>query len=118
VFRLCTRAVNGMKTRSSSGKERDNETGLDYFGARYLSAAQGRFTSADAPFADQHQADPQSWNLYTYVRNNPLKYIDPNGEKVILTNLDTERDDARKKLRDVALQRLKDMMDCNDFGLL
>ena len=36
-----------------TGKERDNESGLDYFGARYFSGAGGRFTSADAPFADQ-----------------------------------------------------------------
>ena len=62
-----------------TGKERDNESGLDYFGARYFSGAGGRFTSADAPFADQGGADPQSWNLYTYTRNNPLKYVDPDG---------------------------------------
>ena len=62
-----------------TGKERDAETGLDYFGARYLSAAQGRFTSPDAPFADQKPEDPQSWNLYSYVRNNPLRYTDPTG---------------------------------------
>ena len=62
-----------------TGKERDNESGLDYFQARYFSGAGGRFTSADAPFADQGAADPQSWNLYTYTRNNPLKYVDPDG---------------------------------------
>ena len=62
-----------------SGKERDAETGLDYFGARYFSGAQGRFTSPDEPFADQSPADPQSWNMYAYVRNNPLKNTDPNG---------------------------------------
>lgn len=55
-----------------TGKERDAETGLDYFGARYMSAAQGRFTSPDAPFPDQRPTDPQSWNLYSYTRNNPL----------------------------------------------
>ena len=53
--------------------------GLDYFGTRYFSAAQGRFASADAPFADQHPADPQSWNMYAYVRNNPLRFVDPDG---------------------------------------
>ncbi len=62
-----------------TGKERDAESGLDFFGARYFSGAQGRFTSPDAPFADQHTIDPQSWNLYAYVRNNPLKNTDPNG---------------------------------------
>ncbi|MBK9170765.1 MAG: hypothetical protein IPM24_25370 [Bryobacterales bacterium] len=54
-----------------TGKERDAETGLDSFG--------GRFTSADAPFADQQESDPQSWNLYSYVRNNRLRFIDPTG---------------------------------------
>jgi RHS repeat-associated protein len=52
-------------------KERDNETGLDYFGARYYTSIQGRFVSPDRPFADQFQANPQSWNSYSYVRNSP-----------------------------------------------
>ena len=65
-----------------TGKERDQETGLDYFGARYFSGAQGRFTSPDIPLIDQHVHDPQSWNLYTYGRNNPLKNVDPTGNIV------------------------------------
>ena len=64
-----------------TSKERDSETGLDYFGARYFSSVQGRWTSADAPFADQHAQNPQSWNLYGYVTNNPLRLIDPNGRQ-------------------------------------
>jgi len=63
-----------------TGKERDAETGLDYFGYRYFSSAQGRWTSPDQPFADQHPEDPQSWNMYGYVRNNPLAHVDPNGK--------------------------------------
>jgi hypothetical protein len=43
----------------------------------------GRFTSPDKPFADQHIENPQSWNLYTYTLNNPLRYVDPNGEGVV-----------------------------------
>ncbi len=62
-----------------SGKERDSETNLDYFGARYFSGAQGRFTSPDKSFADQHPGDPQSWNLYVYVGNNPLRFVDLTG---------------------------------------
>jgi RHS repeat-associated protein len=72
---------NGGRVKFT-GKERDAETGLDYFGARYFSGAQGRFTSPDAPFADQHVADPQSWNLYSYTRNNPLRYLDDTGRGV------------------------------------
>lgn len=41
----------------------------------------GRFTSPDQPIVDQNPEDPQSWNLYGYVRNNPLRYTDPTGEK-------------------------------------
>ena len=70
--------------RKFTGKERDAETGLDYFGARYLSSAQGRFTSPDwsptpqaVPYADL--TDPQTLNLYSYVRNNPLSRADADG---------------------------------------
>ena len=48
-------------------------------GARYYGSALGRFTSPDEPLADQSPGDPQSWNLYSYVRNNPLANVDPNG---------------------------------------
>ncbi len=60
-----------------TSKERDNETGLDYFLARYYSSAQGRFTSAD-PLGG-HTEDPQTLNRYTYVRNNPPVLTDPTG---------------------------------------
>src|SRR5205809_6176941 len=61
-------------------KERDNESGLDYFGARYYSSAQGRFTSVDLIMihADR-MLEPQRLNLYMYSRNNPLRFIDPDG---------------------------------------
>jgi hypothetical protein len=68
-----------VTTAKFTGKERDSETGLDFFGARYFSSAQGRFTSADVPFAGQQVEDPQSWNMYAYGRNNPLLYTDPTG---------------------------------------
>jgi len=63
----------------SSGKERDTETGLDYFMARYFSSAQGRFTSPDPLLASARLTDPQTWNRYTYVRNDPVNNIDPDG---------------------------------------
>jgi RHS repeat-associated protein len=82
-----------------TGKERDAETGLDYFGARYMSSAQGRFTSPDAPLLDQHPADPQSWNLYSYTRSNPLRYVDPTGNVVELVGDEAERDRILKAAR-------------------
>ena len=66
-----------------TGKERDTESGNDYFGARYYASSMGRWLSPDKPFADQHTSNPQSWNLYAYGRNNPLKNVDLNGFKVL-----------------------------------
>ncbi len=66
-------------------KERDNETGLDYFGARYFSPAEGRFTSVDrVMISSSRLIDPQQLNRYSYVRNNPLKYVDPDGNDLKL----------------------------------
>src|SRR5579859_3436821 len=48
-----------------TGKIRDTDTNLDYFGARYYGGTEGRFVSADEPLADQYPVDPQSWNLYS-----------------------------------------------------
>jgi RHS repeat-associated protein len=65
-----------------TGKERDAESGLDYFGARYFSGAQGRFTSPDPLMASAKASNPQTWNRYSYVLNNPLRYFDPDGMDV------------------------------------
>ena len=66
--------------RRFTGKELDSETALHYFGARYHRNLTGRLTTVD-PVLDQATAvfNPQGWNRYAYVRNNPLKYIDPDG---------------------------------------
>jgi RHS repeat-associated protein len=66
--------------RLFTGKERDNETGMDYFGARYYRADVGRFTTVDpVQTISENLTDPQRWNRYSYVRNNPLRYTDPDG---------------------------------------
>jgi RHS repeat-associated protein len=62
-----------------TGQERDNESYLDFFQARYFSGIQGRFTSPDPGNAGADPSDPQSWNGYAYVSNNPLSYTDPSG---------------------------------------
>ena len=68
----------------STGKERDAESGNDYFGARYYASTVGRFLSPDwsaktepVPYAKLD--DPQSLNLYSYVGNNPLVRTDLDG---------------------------------------
>jgi RHS repeat-associated protein len=72
--------ANNTLTQRFTGKERDTETGLDYFGARYLSAAMGRFGGADPKLVSNAFDDPQSWFKYSYVRANPLRLVDPDGE--------------------------------------
>ena len=75
-------------------KERDVETGLDFFGARYYASVQGRFTSADPLLGSATVYSPQSWNRYSYTGNNPLKYTDPFGLYVYDPNA---TQDERKK---------------------
>ena len=73
-----------------TGKERDSETGNDYFGARYYTSNMGRFMTPDwsakpvtVPYA--HFGNPQSLNLYTYVQNNPTTLGDPDGHGDAMT---------------------------------
>jgi RHS repeat-associated protein len=60
-----------------TGKELDESDNLYYYGARYYDPAMGRFISADP--VDGDLTNPQSFNKYSYVLNNPLKYVDPTG---------------------------------------
>jgi RHS repeat-associated protein len=67
-----------------TGKERDAESGNDYFGARYYASSMGRWLSPDwsakyepVPYAKLD--NPQTLNLYAYVLNNPLSKTDPDG---------------------------------------
>jgi RHS repeat-associated protein len=72
-------AADGFSPKFT-GQVRDWESGLDYFNARYYSAAQGRFAGVDPGNAGADPADPQTWNGYAYVGNNPLSVTDPTGE--------------------------------------
>jgi RHS repeat-associated protein len=63
-----------------TAKERDIETGLDFFGARYYSSSQGRFGSIDPSNKSIQAQNPQTWNRYSYCLNDPLLYVDKNGK--------------------------------------
>ena len=67
-----------------TGKERDAETGLDYFGARYMSSAQGRWASPDlVNLTSERLLSPSSTiNKYVYGGNNPLRFVDPDGRDI------------------------------------
>ena len=77
-------ADSGIDTHKFTGKERDSESGLDNFGARYYTSNFGRFMSPDwsddadpIPYADAD--NPQTFNRYAYVSDNPINATDDNG---------------------------------------
>ena len=82
VIMTCTNLPFGDGSNCTSGyfftgKERDSESGNDYFGARYYGSSMGRFLSPD-PMGG-HLEYPQSLNKYVYVMDNPLRFTDPTG---------------------------------------
>jgi RHS repeat-associated protein len=78
--------------RQFIGKEKDTETGLDYFGARYMEVGVGRFLTPDpvrivdvatGEVNPTILSDPQRLNVYGYGLNNPYRYVDPDGKYVV-----------------------------------
>jgi RHS repeat-associated protein len=70
-------------TPKFAGKERDEESLMDYFGARYYSSPNYRWTSVDPVLSkDMATMNPQLWNLYSFCANNPVSITDPNGESI------------------------------------
>jgi RHS repeat-associated protein len=69
-------AGDGVRQKFT-GYEADSETDLNYAQARYNSSLQGRFTSTDP--VSGNVTDPQAWNMYSYVANNPMNLTDPRG---------------------------------------
>lgn len=90
-------AVYDASTHKFTGKERDAESGLDYFGARYDASSLGRFMTPDPfnIFALKPKqflswiSNPQRWNKYAYALNNPVTLIDPDGLNACDTNNDS-----------------------------
>jgi RHS repeat-associated protein len=71
-----------------TGKERDLESGLDYFLARYYASSYGKFLQPDPITSNVLRiVNPQRLNLYSYAANNPLTYFDPDGRDAIAVNL-------------------------------
>jgi RHS repeat-associated protein len=72
--------VDGLNNNYKfTGQERDGESGLDYFVARHYAFTLGRFLQPDPKITSAKRSEPQSWNRYAYVSNNPLIYVDLTG---------------------------------------
>jgi RHS repeat-associated protein len=96
----CSNSIQFPTEHHFTGKERDAESGNDYFGARYYASSMGRFMSPDSynsiiirqgmkagglpdaaadSFFNGFLENPQNWNKYTYALNSPLRFVDPTG---------------------------------------
>jgi RHS repeat-associated protein len=99
ISAVCTSKISrtGVGQRIFIGQEYDVDTGLSYLNARYLNGKLGKFISQDPSFLDigkagfeqryrrtlqQHLANPQALNSYSYALNNPIIHSDPSGEIV------------------------------------
>lgn len=92
------------------GKEKDKETGLSYFGARYEDARIGRFTGVDPVRAVDPQTsqtneklllNPQRLNTYSYGLNNPYRYVDPDGREVVVIGSTKFKKSANSALKQI-----------------
>jgi RHS repeat-associated protein len=92
-----------------NGKELD-ETGFYYYGARYYDPTVGRFISRD-PLTGKKES-PQTLNRYAYCLNNPLRYIDPAGESIRDTVINTFK--LLESLEPEDLEEVQDLLDAGD----
>ena len=103
-----------------TGKERDAESGNDYFGARYYSSSMGRFMSPDRTPFGIAPGDPQSWNLYSYARNKPTTAIDVGGSwytPIHKQMVDISLNGIMSAGEIAQLQHRQDVMDANASGM-
>ncbi len=76
------RYSGGYTPHQYTGKERDAESGLDYFGARYYASSHGRWMSVDPVV---QPIDPQNLNRYSYTKGDPINLVDPTGGEISFT---------------------------------
>jgi len=75
----CTNSSQYPTEHHFTGKERDAESGNDYFGARYYASGMGRWMSPDSLIMSPEIGNPQNLNKYSYTFNRPLSLVDPDG---------------------------------------
>ncbi len=78
-IRSYTSPYDGGGSDQFQGHKADEEAGLKYMVGRYYNPAIGRFMTPDSYLGASTLEFPQTWNKYSYVLNDPLSYVDPNG---------------------------------------
>jgi RHS repeat-associated protein len=97
----------GVNELKFTGKRRDAESQLDYFGARYYSGLFGRFINADPIIFEADRAfEPQKLNLYAYASANPLRFVDPSGNSPIDAALLARVNNLRQTANQVAVAEI------------
>lgn len=109
--------ADGVRHRYT-GKERDVETGMDYFGARYFNAAHGRFTSVDPLLQSGRTLEPQTWNRYAFVDNNPLRYVDVDGRQKSSANQKTPAKPLAQRYKPDSKRRVPKVQTANGDDLV
>ncbi|HEV2226816.1 MAG TPA: RHS repeat-associated core domain-containing protein [Nitrososphaerales archaeon] len=85
--------ISGKEVFMYTGKPYDSATGLYYYGARYYDPTTGRFAAQDSYYGNKN--DPMTMNRYIYARDNPERYIDPNGHAILAIATTTEGEAPR-----------------------
>jgi RHS repeat-associated protein len=122
-FSVCASAV--FFPSRCTGKERDAETGLDFFEARYFSSVQGRFTSPDPlvifglkpDVLRAHLANPQTWDKYAYVVNSPLTATDPSGLDTYAVLYTTGNSEGQQEMERAAQTRADEIRSSPGFDV-
>jgi RHS repeat-associated protein len=92
-------ALGTVPTIGFTGHVNDAETGLVYMQQRYYDPVAGRFLSIDPVTTDANTGG--SFNRYVYAANNPYKYIDPDGRKVVIVGTNEFKKEIRAQLKEV-----------------
>lgn len=88
-IRVNEQASSFDEQRKFTGHEFDTDTGLTYMNARYYHSGIGRFMSQDPVSRDLPSEllnEPQELNTYSYTANNPIKYVDPDGKRLVISD--------------------------------
>jgi RHS repeat-associated protein len=106
---LASSTTARMFAKGFTNHEQTDPSGLIYMQARFYAPSYGRFLSPD-PARDQHFEETQSWNIYSYVQNNPVMNFDPNGMELVKLDIKSSYVTAKSSSRGSEVYVDRDML--------